>query len=85
MFKDDKYPIKAKELNSAFAALYTEVFSFTHFPMLREEKIIAIAEHFYESVLEELDWSPSCLSKRLLEVKIEIQATGTYAHTSEEL
>ena len=59
--------------------------SFTFYPMLREERTIAKAAEFFEQVADELDWTPAKLSKRMLEVKLEIASTGTYQHTAEEL
>lgn len=78
-------PITQVELEEAFSAVYEPTMSFTFYPILREERTIQKATEFFESVAEEWDWSPSQLSKRLLEVKLEISATGTYHHTSEEL
>ena len=43
------------------------------------------ATDFFKSIAEECDWTPSQLSKRLFEVKLEMSASGTYQHTAEEL
>jgi nitric oxide synthase oxygenase domain/subunit len=53
--------------------------------MLREARTVAKAAELLEQVADELDWTPAKLSKRMLEVKLKIAATGTYQHTAEEL
>jgi nitric oxide synthase oxygenase domain/subunit len=53
--------------------------------MLREEMVVQQATDFLQQAAEELEWSQSKLTKRILEVKLEISATGTYQHTSEEI
>ena len=58
---------------------------FVFHPMLKEEKLISEAEKFINQCAEELNWSKSKLSKRLLQVKLEIKKTCTYTHTPEEI
>lgn len=72
-------------LSQGFAKLYAATMSFTFFPMMVEEKMVDRATAFLEQVASELDWSPSRLSQRLLEARLEISKTGTYTHTSEEI
>jgi hemoglobin-like flavoprotein len=83
--KGTKHPVTQEELEQAFVVVYAPTMSFTFYPMLREERIVLKATKFFETVADELDWSPSQLSKRMLEVKLEVAASGTYQHTSEEL
>ena len=63
----------------------TEVMWFVFHPMLKEEKLIAKAETFIGQCAEELGWPQSQLSQRLCQVKLEINKTGTYSHTSDEI
>jgi len=77
--------LTATEIFKAWLDVYGATMSFTFYPMLVEELKIRKATEFFEQVAEELDWSHGKLSKRLLEVKLEINATGSYQHTSEEI
>jgi len=82
---EEEVPVSAEDLEEAFATLYLEVMSIVYHPMIQEEKLVKDAEEFFNTVAIELKWSPDKLSKRLLEVKLEISNTGTYSHSSEEL
>lgn len=73
------------DFNRAWVGLYGPTMKFVFYPMMKEEHLITKAIEFYEQIAEELDWSPGQLSKRLLEVKLEIKATGTYQQTSQEI
>ena len=83
--KDDEHHATADEMEEAFAGVYVELMSMIYHGTVWEESLIAEAEDFYEKAADELNWSADHLSRRLLEVKLEIQSTGTYSHTSEEL
>ena len=48
--------------------------------MLLEE-----ARSFIETMYRELNYNPSIFDKRIKEIGKEIEHTGTYTHTSEEL
>ena len=83
--KDSEYPVTAKQLTQAYAVLFTELMSIVYYPMLLEEKKIARAREFYESLQTELGWTEQQLSRRMMQVKQEIAVTGTYIQTSEEI
>ena len=72
-------------INQAIVDVLKPVMTLTMHPMLLQELLMQKATEFFEHAAENLDWSPAKLSKRLLEVKLEIDATNTYRHTSEEL
>jgi nitric oxide synthase oxygenase domain/subunit len=82
---DEPIPVTADELEVAYVSIYVELMVMVDHGMVWEEKLVAEAEDFFEQVADEHKWSTNQLNRRLLEVKMEIQATGTYTHTSEEL
>ncbi|WP_437624507.1 nitric oxide synthase oxygenase [Sorangium sp. So ce1151] len=73
------------EQERLFAALYRHVATIMMEPIAREERLIASAEEWLRQMADELQWSPAKLAQRLLEVKLEVIASGTYTHTTEEL
>lgn len=77
--------VTAADMTAVFVRLYVEVMSIVYYPMLKQEKTIEAAKDFYKVVQEELQWSVGYYSKRLVQVEIEIAATGTYHQTEEEL
>lgn len=81
----EDFDCSADELGCAFADLYTEIMAMVSHPMQCEEKLCLEAEEFFKAVASELQWNDSRLENRLWEVNMEIAATGTYVHTSEEL
>lgn len=72
-------------MNDAFARVYTHVMRIVTYPMRREERLIEEAETWFALLAKEWQWSPDKLQQRMLEVKLEVSATGTYTHTSDEL
>jgi len=70
-------------------ATFTEdvaISSHTSAPLItNKNEMIQEATNFLTQCYTELKKSDSVLSERLMEVKDEIQRTGTYTHTSEEL
>ena len=85
MTRGTDMPVTQSELEQAFIGVYGPTMSFTFYPMLREERTIVKAAEFFEQAADELDWTQAKLSKRMLEVKLEINSTGTYKHTAEEV
>jgi hemoglobin-like flavoprotein len=77
--------IKAPTYTKAFTDLYVEVMSIVYYPMLRQEKLIVQAKEFYRTLQPEFQWSDVTLEDRMLEIEMEIAATGKYTQTSEEL
>ncbi|KAL7565512.1 hypothetical protein ACA910_012247 [Epithemia clementina (nom. ined.)] len=78
-------PLKVSQLEDGLALLFADTMSFTFYPMLREEMLCQKATEFLQQAAEELNWSQSQLSKRILQVKLEISSHGTYEHTTEEI
>jgi hemoglobin-like flavoprotein len=83
--KEEAIHATADELEEALAKSYIELMVMISLPMEWEEKLIAEAKDFFEQIADEHKWSKDQLSRRWLEVVLEIQGTGTYTHTSEEL
>jgi len=83
--KEKGTTVTPSDIEEAFVDVYGATMSFTFFPMMLEEQMVQKATEFLEQAAEELEWSSTTLSKRLLEVKLEINATGTYQHTSAEI
>ena len=82
---NEKAGFSTKQLETALATLYREIVIIMQNPTSGEEKLIAQAEDWFTVVAKEWDWSPAVFSERMLNVKLEVGKTGTYAHTSEEL
>lgn len=76
---------KASELKTFFVRLYSEVMSLVYYPMVHQEKLLFEAQSFFQEVQTMLSWTEAQLDNRMLQVKQDIQATGTYTHTFEEL
>eukprot|EP00457_Paulinella_chromatophora_P000348 gb/GEZN01000348.1/.p1 GENE.gb/GEZN01000348.1/~~gb/GEZN01000348.1/.p1 ORF type:complete len:1573 (+),score=252.12 gb/GEZN01000348.1/:477-4721(+) len=53
--------------------------------VVQEEKLLQDVHEFYAQVAEELKWNPAKLASRQLEITKEVQATGTYKQSLEEL
>lgn len=83
--KDSDNSVSASVLRSTLTKVYSEIMSLVYYPMLKQERFIVTAKEFYEQVKEELNWSEHQLETRMMEVEEEIQRSGTYIQTTEEL
>lgn len=83
--KGSAQPVTVEDIEQAFVHIYGQTMGFTFYPMFREELLVQKATEFFEKYANEAGWSSSQLSKRLLEVKLELSASGTYNHTADEL
>mmetsp|Transcript_1755 Transcript_1755/g.3894 ORF Transcript_1755/g.3894 Transcript_1755/m.3894 type:complete len:1532 (+) Transcript_1755:163-4758(+) len=83
--KDSDDPAIASELRAALVKVYGEIMSLVYYPMLKQERMVATAREFYEHVKEVLEWSDNQLESRFSQIEEEIQATGSYIQTTEEL
>ena len=77
--------VLAEDMTAVFAKIYTEIMSIVYYPMLRQEKLIAEAQAYYQSMKEEFEWSENTFQKRIIQVEDEITSTGTYVQTTAEL
>lgn len=78
-------PSLANELERALSYLYKEASHFIMQPLLIDKNLRYRASSFYKDIAAELNWSNQVLEKRLVEVNLDIDETGTYTHTSEEI
>lgn len=69
----------------AWSLLLNRVSKVLQLPMLNQQRILAQANEFLQLMATELEWEPAVLTRRRLEVEREINATGTYTHTTDEL
>lgn len=83
--KQSENGTKASDLRAFFVRLYSEVMSLVYYPMVHQEKLLAEARKFFLEVQELLSWSVVQFQQRMLQVEQDLQATGTYTHTFEEL
>eukprot|EP00980_Cylindrotheca_fusiformis_P003855 scaffold858_cov123-Cylindrotheca_fusiformis.AAC.31 len=83
--RDSENPFLASDLRATLAKVYSEIMSLVYYPTLKQEKKIAAARGFYEQVKEELNWSENQLERRLVNIEEEVQRSGTYIQTTEEL
>lgn len=79
------WDISATELELAFVNLYQAAMAIFIRPSMVEDKLKADAEEFFKEVASELNWSHEELRNRLIAVNMEIAATGTYTHTTQEV
>ena len=82
---EDRGAISKAAMIDAFTRVYGYVVRMMTHPMIREERLIREAETWFDLLAKEWRWSPEKLQQRMLEVKLEVSATGMYTHTSEEL
>jgi nitric oxide synthase oxygenase domain/subunit/sulfite reductase alpha subunit-like flavoprotein len=82
---EDRGAISKAAMIDAFTRVYGYVVRMMTHPMIREERLIRDAETWFDLLAKEWRWLPEKLQQRMLEVKLEVSATGTYTHTSEEL
>ena len=74
-----------EEIVQAVAGLYTRMVSVMGYAISAEEKLLKEAEGWLNLLAEEWGWSQRRLHGRVMAAKLEIRATGSYTHTSEEL
>lgn len=81
----DRGSLGKAQLEEGLKRVYHHVVRIMSHPMQREERLLHEAEIFFEMLAQECGWSPERLQGRMLEVRMEVTATGTYTHTSEEI
>lgn len=84
-FHDQVGPSLAIKLEKSLAYLYREAMHFIMQPLVIDRNLRNKASAFYEDLATELSWSNQVLQKRMVEVNLEIHATGTYTQTTQEI
>ena len=84
-FHDQVGPSLAIKLEKSLAYLYREAMHFIMQPLVIDRNLRNKASAFYEDLAAELNWSKQVLQKRMVEVNLEIDATGTYTQTTQEI
>lgn len=74
-----------QELRQAWETLIGRVSNVIKLPKLNEERLLKKAREYLDVIANEQAWEESDRERRWQEVKAEVQATGTYTHTYEEL
>ena len=82
---NQRVPDFTPELEHAWRILLNRVINVLKQPMLNQERLLIQARQFIELIAGELAWEPAAVAQRVTEIAREIQATGTYTHTYEEL
>ncbi|AUD03325.1 nitric oxide synthase oxygenase [Spirosoma pollinicola] len=73
------------EQEHAWEILLTRVTNVLRQPMINQQRILAQAKDYIDQISQELAWDAADCDRRWSEIKLEIQATGSYTHTYEEL
>ena len=73
------------ELRQAWQTLIDRVSNVIKLPKLNEERLLKKAAEYLNVIASEQAWEESDRERRWQEIKAEVQATGTYTHTYEEL
>ena len=82
----EKYvPNFDSELRQGWQTLFDRVTNIMKLPKLNEERLLKKAGQFLDTIANEQGWSEEARSQRWQEIETEVQATGTYTHTYEEL
>ncbi len=82
----EKYvPDFTPELRQAWQTLFNRVTNIMKLPKVNEERLLKKARQFLEIIASEQGWSEEARAQRWQEIETEVQATGTYTHTYEEL
>ncbi|BAY16426.1 putative sulfite reductase [Anabaenopsis circularis NIES-21] len=82
----EKYvPNFTPELRRAWQTLFNRVTNVMKLPKLNEERLLKKAKQFLEVIATEQGWELEHQKLRWTEIQAEVQATGTYSHTYEEL
>ena len=72
-------------LRQGWATLLDRVINVVKLPMLNQERFLKKAKQFLDLISSEQAWELEDKERRWKEIREEVQATGTYAHTYEEL
>ena len=82
----EKYvPDFSPELRQAWQTLFDRVTNIIKLPKLNEERLLKKAKQFLDVIATEQAWEPEDRARRWVEIQEEVNATGTYTHTYEEL
>lgn len=82
----EKYlPDFTPELRQAWQTLFDRVTNVMKLPKLNEERLLKRARQYLDQIATEQEWEPEDKARRWAEIQEEVQATGTYTHTYEEL
>lgn len=82
---EDLIPDFTPDLRQAWQVLLERFANVIRLPKLNEERVLKKAEQFLGTIASEQAWEPEDHTRRLQEIQAEVQATGTYTHTYEEL
>ncbi|MBW4602681.1 MAG: nitric oxide synthase oxygenase [Calothrix sp. FI2-JRJ7] len=72
-------------LRQAWQTLFNRVTNIMKLPKLNEERLLKKAKQYLDIIAHEQAWEPEDKARRWTEIQEEVQATGTYTHTYEEL
>jgi sulfite reductase alpha subunit-like flavoprotein/nitric oxide synthase oxygenase domain/subunit/hemoglobin-like flavoprotein len=82
----EKYvPDFSPELRQAWQTLFDRVTNIIKLPKLNEERLLKKAKQYLDQIALEQAWEPEDRARRWVEIQEEVNATGTYTHTYEEL
>lgn len=82
----EKYaPDFTPEVRQAWQTLIDRVVNVIKLPKLNEERVLKRAKQFLEQIAAEQAWEPEDQARRWAEIREEVNATGTYTQTYEEL
>ena len=82
----EKYvPDFSPELRQAWQTLFDRVTNIIKLPKLNEERLLKKAKQYLDQIALEQAWEPEDKARRWVEIQEEVNATGTYTHTYEEL
>ncbi|HYX18816.1 MAG TPA: nitric oxide synthase oxygenase, partial [Nostoc sp.] len=82
----EKYvPDFSPELRQAWQTLFDRVTNIIKLPKLNEERLLKKAKQYLDQIALEQAWEPEDQARRWVEIQEEVNATGTYTHTYEEL
>lgn len=73
------------ELRQAWSTLIDRVSNVIKLPKVNEERLLKKAREYLEVIATEQTWEESDRNRRWQEIQAEVQATGTYTHSYEEL
>lgn len=82
----EKYvPDFSPELRQAWQTLFDRVTNIIKLPQLNQERLLKKAKQYLDQIATEQEWEPGDRARRWVEIQEEVNATGTYTHTYEEL
>ncbi len=73
------------ELERAWSLVLSRVITVLKQPMLNRERLLGQAKEFLDVISREQQWEPGQYERRWREIEREVEATGAYTHTYEEL